>query len=169
MARSVPKVNRKLRELASAYCSALRHHLGEDLISVVLYGSVARGEASQTSDIDLLIVAEGLPKGRFARKKCLAKADDDISAKLDALSDQGIETSLTRVLKTPGEASRVVPLYLDLVEDAVLLFDRNGFFKDVLARIRLSLEKLGARRMVSGRVRYWDLKPDLRPGERFEI
>ena len=37
------------------------------LVSLVLFGSVARGEAHATSDIDLLVVADGLPRSLHAR------------------------------------------------------------------------------------------------------
>jgi len=169
MVLDVLEVNRKLLKLASDYSDALLQCLGEDLISVVLYGSVARQEASHTSDIDLLIIAEGLPKGQFARKKRLIRADEKISPALQALSADGIDASFTRILKTPKEASRIVPLYLDLVEDAVLLLDRQDFFKNILSQVRDSLKRLGARRISSGRIRYWDLKPDIESGERFGI
>jgi hypothetical protein len=56
-----------------------------------------------------------------------------------------------------------------MVEDAVILYDRGGFFGRVLANLRQKLTALGAKRLEAGRVRYWDLKPDLKPGERFEL
>jgi hypothetical protein len=162
-------VNRKLLKLASDYSSALVQCLQDDLVSVILYGSVARQEASLTSDIDLLIIVKGLPRGQFARKERLIEADQKISPGLEALNREGIEASFSRILKTPEEATCIVPLYLDLVEDAVLLVDRECFFETILSRVRASLKKLGARRISSGRIRYWDLKPDIEPGERFEI
>jgi hypothetical protein len=64
-----------LRSLAERYAGHLRSALGDRLVSVVLFGSVARGDARASSDIDLLIVVEGLPKGHFARKRLLAPAD----------------------------------------------------------------------------------------------
>jgi predicted nucleotidyltransferase len=169
MVPDIFEVNRKLLKLASDYSNALVQCLGEDLISVVLYGSVARQEASHTSDIDLLIIVKGLPKGQFARKQRLIKADEKISAALRTLWNEGVDASFTRILKTPEQASCIVPLYLDLVEDAVLLFDREGFFKSILSHVRDGLRRLGARRISSGRVRYWDLKPDIELGERFGI
>jgi predicted nucleotidyltransferase len=169
MVPDIADVNRKLSKLASDYSNALVQCLGEDLISVVLYGSVARQEASHTSDIDLLIIVQGLPKGQFARKQSLTKADEKIYPAIQSLWSDGIDTSFTRILKTPEEASHIVPLYLDMVEDAVLLLDRKSFFKGILSQVRDSLTRLGARRISSGRIRYWDLKPDLESGERFVI
>jgi hypothetical protein len=51
----------------------------------------------------------------------------------------------------------------------VLLHDRQGFFAAILDRVRSSLRRLGSRRIWSGRSWYWDLNPDFRPGDSFEI
>ncbi len=72
-----------LRGLARRYAELLRSHLESRLVSVVLFGSVARGDASLTSDIDLLIVAEGLPRGQFARKRPLEPADAVFAADVE--------------------------------------------------------------------------------------
>jgi predicted nucleotidyltransferase len=162
-------VNQKLFDLATNYAHRLQSHLGESLVSVVLFGSVARGEAEVNSDIDLLIVAEGLPRGRFARLNLLEGIDQEFQPLLERLEVEGTSTRFSRILKTRKEAGRIIPLYLDLVEDAVILYDADGFFQDLLRRLRDSLNRLGAKRERLGRVRYWDLKPDLVPGERFEI
>ena len=45
---------------ARRYAELLRQTLGDNLVSVVLFGSVARGEARPDSDIDLLIVDPSL-------------------------------------------------------------------------------------------------------------
>jgi hypothetical protein len=158
-----------LRDLAGQYAERLRSHLGARLVSVVLFGSVARREASPTSDIDLLIVAEGLPRGQFARKDELAAADAGFEDVLEQASAAGIDTRLARIVRTPEEAARSIPLYLDLTEDAVMLYDRDGFFAAVLDRLRASLRRLGARRIREGTTWYWDLKPDFKPGDIIEI
>lgn len=151
------------------YAEALREHLGPSLMAVVLFGSVARGEATRSSDIDLLVVASGLPEGRLARQRCLEKADARLEARLQALRRQGVLTDFTPVLKTPEEAERVTPLYFDLVQDALILYEREGFFSAVLERLRQAFQRLGARRIQRGQIRYWELKPDYTPGEVFEL
>jgi predicted nucleotidyltransferase len=162
-------INEKLFNVAVHYSGFLVQSLGDDLISVILYGSVARREATPASDIDLMIIADSLPKGQFARKTHLAGADPRIEPELQALRQGGMQSSLSRIVRTPEEAQILVPLYLDLVEDAALLIDRDRFFQKILDCLKKRLKELGARRLTAGRIRYWDLKPDIKPGEGFTL
>jgi len=158
-----------LTAVAERYGQALHDVLGANLVSVVLYGSVARGEATGRSDIDVFVACEELPRGRFARLRLLESADARVAADVDSLRARGIETRLSVIVRTRVEAQRTVPLYLDMVEDARLLYDRDGFFADVLSRLRGRLRELGAERRQRGRVRYWILKRDFTPGEVIEL
>lgn len=158
-----------LRQLAVQCAEQVRDVLGERVVSIVLFGSVARGDASATSDIDLLIVARDLPTGQFARKRLLAAADAAFEPALQAAERQGIDTRLARIVRTPEEASRAIPLYLDMTEDAVLLHDTDGFFAGVLDGVRAALRRLGSKRIREGRHWYWDLKPDFRRGDVIDI
>jgi hypothetical protein len=119
--------------------------------------------------VRLLIVADPLPPGQFARKALLADVDATFEKDLEAVANTGIDGRLARIVRTPREARRFIPLYLDLTEDAVLLHDRDAFFGNVLEGVRRSLRRLGARRIRQGATWYWDLKPDFRPGDSFEI
>jgi hypothetical protein len=130
---------------------------------------VARNEATPFSDIDLLLIIEGLPRGRFARLDLLEAVNDEIDPHLERLREENIFSDICPILKTPEEAKRPTPLYLDLVEDLQILYDRENFFFDILNQVRDSLKKLGARRQSLGSFRYWELKPDYKPGEIFEI
>lgn len=164
-----PAIAQTLLQLATEFSARLQESLGKDLVSVVLFGSVARGEAIPTSDIDLLIVMESLPPGRFRRLVLLDPVEATFTEELEQLEGREIFTRLACLLKTREEAERVIPLYLDMVQDAVILFDRGDFFLKLISGLRQRLATLGARRIRAGRVRYWDLKPDFRPGEHFEI
>jgi len=61
------------------------------------------------------------------------------------------------------------PLYLDIVEDAVIFFDRDGFFSGILEKLRKRLNELGAERVRLGKKWYWRLKRDYKFGEVIEI
>lgn len=164
------EISRKLEQFARRYQDALQDSLGKSLVAAVLFGSVARGEAGPQSDIDLLIVMAGLPQGQLARQDLLEKADRRMERERERLrKEEGIWTDISAILKTPEEAEQITPLYLDMVEDAIILFERDAFFSRVLERLRTSLARLGAKRLRRGEVRYWDLKPDYVPGEIFEL
>jgi predicted nucleotidyltransferase len=139
--------------------------LGDRIVSLVLFGSVARRQARSTSDIDLVVVMEGVPRRLADRRRPLLDAWERGRA---ARALPGVEWNL--VVKSPDEARYRSPLYLDIVEDGILIVDRGGFFAAVLAAMRARMRVLGSRRVyLSDGTWYWDLKPDFRFGEVVEI
>ena len=163
------RLNQHLLGLARRYTDFALESLGENLTSVVLFGSVARGEARKDSDIDLLVVARDLPRGAFNRRGVLVPIRERLLPDLEALWEQGMYIDFAEVIQTEAAAQRFHLLYLDLTEEGVLLYDRNGFFAGVLEAVRQRLTELGARRRRLGQIVYWDLKPDLKPGEKLEL
>jgi hypothetical protein len=147
----------------------LQRHYGDRLVSAVLFGSVGRGSPHPHSDVDVLVIAEGLPNGRMKRSSDFAAVEDALGRQLGTLRAEGIHTRLSPVLKTPAEANEGSILFLDFLDDAKVLVDRDGFFQGVLAKLRGRLDELGARRVWIGSAWYWDLKPDFKPGEVFEL
>jgi hypothetical protein len=159
---STPEAIREaLAAAADVWCAVL----GGRLRSLVLFGSVARGEARGGSDIDLLVVADGLPRSLRERRRPLLAAWEQVRAERRL---PPVEWNL--VTKTPEEARHHSPLYLDMVEDAILLVDRDSLFASVLDAMRARMRALGSRRVyLDDGTWYWDLKPDFRFGEVVEI
>ena len=148
-----------------AACEAWNARFGERLISLVLFGSVARGDTRPSSDIDLLVIAEGLPRSLRDRRRPFLEEWER------ARTAGGLPPATWNlVTKSPAEARTHSPLYLDLVEDGVLLLDRGGFFQTVLAELERRMRALGSRRVfLPDGSWYWDLKPDFRFGEVVEL
>jgi len=142
---------------------------GDRLVSLVVYGSVGRGTMREDSDVDFLIVARELPRGRMARVREFERVEGALEPFLADLRAQGIETYLAPIFKTEEEALAGSPLFLDMVEDARILYDREGFFASRLEKLKDRLEALGARRIFKGNAWYWDLKPDYKPGDVIEL
>lgn len=144
---------------------AWRETLAKRLVSLVLFGSLARGDAGEQSDIDLLVIAEGLPSSLADRRRPLVEEWRRVQEARDLPS---VEWNL--VVKTPAEARFHSPLFLDIVLDGILLVDRDGFFEAVLQEMRARMRELGSRRVfLSDGTWYWDLKPDFRFGEVVEL
>lgn len=152
----------RLIERIQAEC---KRHYGERLVSLVIYGSVARGEMRPDSDIDLLIIAEPLPQGRMARVREFAAVERALRPDLEWAGRQGVHTYLSPLFKTRAETDYGSPLFLDMTLEARILYDKAGFFAGYLRGLRARMQALGSVRKRLGDGYYWVLKPDLKPGE----
>ena len=79
---------------------ACRRHYGDRLAALAVYGSVGRGTPRFDSDIDLLIVADGLPAGRFPRVDDFRAVEQALAPRLQAARDAGLHPELSPIFKT---------------------------------------------------------------------
>ncbi len=166
---SPPSVHDHVERLLTAVTTAAQAHYGDRLISLIVFGSMGRGTPRHDSDLDLLVVVDDLPNGRMPRVHDFAPVERALADPRAAGRAAGFATECSPVLRTPAEIIAGSPLLLDMVEDARVLYDREGFFGGAMARLRARLAALGARRIWRGNAWLWDLKPDYRPGDVFEL
>ena len=141
------------------------NHYGSDLVSVVVYGSVARGTHTYSSDVDILLIVNDLPRGRLNRMRDFSRIEKQLVQELQAAKDKGWNADLSPVIRTPDEVSAGGYLYLDMVDDALILFDKKNFFSDYLKDLVKRLNVYGARKRPWKGGYYWEIKPDIQPGE----
>lgn len=126
--------------------TALKNRFKERLISVSIFGSVARREHSSRSDIDIFCIIEDLPSKPYKRKMVLN----------ETISSQ-IELPFTILAKTEEEfLTQFPPLYLDLGLDAKIIFDRDDFLRDSLEKIREIINQAKLVRVKEGRDYLWE-------------
>lgn len=127
MLDSVKSIHEKTaRELAAEVVKAL----GEHICSIVLYGSVVRGEASDESDIDILVIGDG--------QSDIEDRILDISYEIDLRN----HTATSIFYSTPEDFERRLKLGSPFIEDVLsagrALHD-NGTFK----RLREQMPAIG--------------------------
>lgn len=144
----------------------LRSGLQGRLVSVGLYGSLARGSPSKTSDVDLYVVADWV-------SDYLSGRVDEALSHLKGLEEErirllraGIVTDVSIHPVTRKEAGRFYSLLLDLSRDGIVLYDPSGFLAGTWARVRGWLERNGAERVGTGKGWFWRLDPGLEVGSR---
>jgi len=155
------------REYLALVLREVAEEFGDSLVSFVVYGSVARGDAGRESDTDVLLVLD-TDAGYGERCRRLGRVLARVYASEEAgrLAEMGYNLFVEFYPLSVEEASVFRPVYVDMVEDAVLLLDRGGFFEGVLARVAELLRRLGSRRVWVGEGEwFWVLKPGVRPGE----
>jgi predicted nucleotidyltransferase len=131
--------------LLTPVVQALRQGLGKDLVSVVLFGSQARGEADANSDWDLLLLARRLPEKPWQRH-----------TQLKRLLPEAWRGRVSLLAKTPAEFEAHLPaLYLDIALDGVVLYDTGNYMAQRLAYLRELLARRGLRRERAGVEMIW--------------
>lgn len=126
--------------------------------AVLLFGSRARGERGERSDVDLLVLHERC-EGEdpvFRRRRLYGLLRGILGGEFEDVTvfDMGLE----RFLK-PEE---ITSLLLNLYMDSVVVYDETGRVDDFLRRIRERILESGLKRVGDGRAYYWVLPEPLK-------
>lgn len=107
----------QVQHVLDAFVARVRQHYGQRLVHILLYGSYARGEARQDSDVDVLVVLKDTPTDTFSEER----------RQLHAISygltfDQGVPLLLSAL---PMDAARYAaqdsPLAINVCREAIPL------------------------------------------------
>ncbi len=108
-----------------------------DVRGILLFGSVARNDAKEQSDVDILVVASGLP---------------DIKERYDFITIKK-PSRIEDIWMTPDELIEMVDAKTGFVVDALLegkiLLD-DGTVEDARARLKDSLKRLNTKKLKHG-------------------
>lgn len=172
MVRNSSSIQSEYRDYITLIVKSIKGYFKENLISLVLYGSVARKEAGEGSDLDFLVISKNFVGSLGSRFEVFNEIEKEIrQAKVyQKLKEQKFGTLISPVPLTPEEVKENPPLLLDVITDGIILYDKDDFMKNHLKTLERKLEKLGAKKffLKTGKW-YWDLKPDYKLGEVVEI
>ena len=130
---------------ASFIAEKLEEILQNDLVSVLLFGSAARGDAGEGSDIDILIVAEKFgTKGRFEVFNEIEK-ELKASDEYRELKDNKLGTLMSPIPLTPSEVDMNPSILLDMVTDGIILYDVDDFINNKMKSLRKKRQLLPSR------------------------
>lgn len=104
---------------------------GKNLISIVLFGSCAAGRQEDTSDIDILVVADNLPSSRKEKSEMIFS----ISKKY-LLRGKTVSIILRSGEEIKNGFEYYNPLLLSISENYKLLYDQERFFLSLMKDIK---------------------------------
>jgi len=149
---------------------------GYELISIVLYGSAVKGSFQLgRSDIDLLYILEDGSRNLWPREESVFK--DFQSTWEYRACDYWLKTQgfygypeVTAASLKKSYAKTFQSMYLDMLSHRAVLYDKEGFFQNLMKKLEEALKALGTIRIEHPDGTYgWLLKPEMAPGELIEI
>lgn len=146
-------------EIAREAVEKLKEKYGERLISVILYGSVARGEDSPGSDLDLFIVLKEAFEFIPMRREVY-----------DTVSKVRKGVVLSPLIMELEKVKKFQPIHFELYADGIILYDREDTMKKILSRVGEIIKTLGSKRYKTKDGCYgWILKEGIKSGEVVDI
>jgi predicted nucleotidyltransferase len=114
-------------ELPTKACENLVKRLGDRVVAVALFGSRARGEASEKSDFDFFVVVRDFDERdrRFKIYHCLHSVVKRDVTVIDVDEDELFREDL-----------RIDSLLLNIIWDSVILYDPTGRLRELFERVK---------------------------------
>ncbi len=133
-------------KLISELKGLFKQIFNHDLISIILFGSIVKGNFTSTSDIDVLVVCETPPKDWRARDKMVMELTEDIEIKY--------ATPIHMTLVSKDEISHAIesayPLMLEIYDANEIIYDKNNFFKLLMVDFGKNLRRWHAKKIDKG-------------------
>ena len=118
-------------------------HLSFQIVGAVVFGSAATGGATASSDLDLLVVARGIPRKRHRRTR------EAVEIKR-LLPDIPVDVLLMTPDEVQSNFANHNPLFLDLAEDGILVLDEDGSLTRAVRDTRQDIQRRGIERTEHG-------------------
>lgn len=127
--------------VSKEFCNIVLSKFGDKLVSLVIFGSRAKGRGRWDSDLDLIIVLEGLPDDWRRKDKILSDLEYEMSIRY------GI--SISPIYFSPQDIEIGVEikdrLLLGVLLAYEIIYDKNNFFKKNIEKLKKTLQKEGAK------------------------
>ncbi len=117
-------------QMLDEFMEKCRNKFGNKLISIVLFGSYAKGTYTEYSDIDLLVVAKGLPENRMARHRILNEV------KLEFIYKYHIRFSPVFVEHRDLSVEHINPLVYGILTGYRVLYDSLNFWSNFMVKLK---------------------------------
>jgi len=119
---------RDYKKPVNEFAKKVIERFGAKVISIVLFGSVARGTSKKTSDVDILIVMRDLPERTIERHSLLVDMEVEFIKKY--------HISISPVCLSPEDFKNINPLFYGILVGYKVIYDPDNFWNNFKNRIK---------------------------------
>lgn len=149
----------------------LKEIFKEDLLSVILFGSVARGKWTKESDIDVLIIFSNKISENMQLDEKLTEVILNFYDKNNLKDEQGnyLYTPIQEISLFHKDLDKFRTLFYDIAMDGLLIFDRNQIGLKFINKTKLRIKKKGLKRIFYSDEDFYWKRNDIKFGEIIEL
>jgi len=122
---------------------------GRDLLGIVFFGSVARGEAFPDSDLDVLLVMD---RGTPIRRDLYTRWEEALSLFAERSFSRDVSPHFSHLPVSPRQAGS---LWLEIAIDGIVLWEQEGQVSAALRDLRSHIAEGGVTRRIRHGHPYW--------------
>ena len=118
-------LDQRLKHYIGRFAEALR--TVEDVQGAILFGSVAKEDFSENSDIDILVLLGDSSTGMISK---ISEIVNSMRIEAMGLMSAGLPSLISPMFLTLKEVESIRPIFFDIVDYGICLFDKNGHVSD---------------------------------------
>lgn len=156
------------RDYLYNFTNLLKLNFKEDLLSIILFGSIARGKWTYESDIDIFILFSN-KISNYSKKLTEMIFDYEESTELINEKGKKLYCSIQDLPLQLRDLDNFRTLFYDIVMDGIILFDRNQIGFQFFKIIKKKIYEKGLKRVYINETDfYWERK-EIKFGEIVEL
>jgi predicted nucleotidyltransferase len=164
------KIPKLFRQYLKDFLTLLKEELNDDLISLILYGSVSRGTSNSESDIDLLLIVSNGFFDQFNEDK-ISEITINFYNKYqeDNINDKYKSHPVQLLTLSINDLGKFRTLFYDIAVDGIIIYDTNKIGLELLTNYRNRIEKMGLKRIFLDKNDFYWKRKDIKFGEIIEL
>lgn len=160
------------RDYLFKFVEMLKKKYEKNLLSVILYGSIARGTWNLDSDIDLFLLFSNKIKEHEKLDKDVLKAIIEFEKTVHIINNNGIQiyTPIQELSLKLKDLDNFRTLFYDIGMDGIIIYDKDLIGTKFLEKIRVRIKEKGLERVFVGyNDFYWKRKENVKFGEIIDL
>lgn len=137
------------QEILSLFVEKVKKEFKKAILSLILFGSVARGKANNDSDLDIFVFFDDkmIKREEVGKKLALIIYKLRKTKQYRIFKQKGISPEVYPFLISKSRSRDVLWVFLDALKEGIILYDLNDFGRDLINETKSKIFKSGGRRV----------------------